>query len=372
MKVLVTGGAGFVGSHTVDALLEDGHEVRILDNLERQVHGTDQKRPTYLNKEAEFINGDIRNEADVKRALKGIQVVFHLAALVGVGQSMYDIKRYVEINSLGGAVLLDALVNGRNAIEKVIVASSMSIYGEGAYNCKSCGPVYPRLRTNEQLKRRSWEMSCPICHKEVSPIATNEDKKLYPTSIYAITKRDHEEMFLSIGASYNIPTVGLRYFNIYGARQSTSNPYTGVVAIFLSRILNNNNPLIFEDGWQSRDFIHVSDIVKANILAMEMSAANYRVFNIGTGRRLSILDVANILIKDINPALKPEIVNKYREGDIRHCYADTSLIEKELGFRPEVEFESGLKDLIEWAKENDAEDRVEMATQELVEKGLAW
>lgn len=372
MKVLVTGGAGFVGSHTVDALLEDGHEVRILDNLERQVHGMDQKRPAYLNKEAEFIKGDIRNEADIKKALKGVNVVFHLAALVGVGQSMYDIKRYVEINSLGGAVLLDAIVNEKNNVEKVIVASSMSIYGEGAYNCKSCGTVYPRLRTNEQLKRRSWEMSCPSCNKEVSAIPTNEDKKLYPTSIYAISKRDHEEMFLSIGAAYNIPTVGLRYFNIYGTRQSISNPYTGVVAIFLSRILNNNNPLIFEDGLQSRDFIHVSDIVRANMLAMEMSAADYHVFNVGTGRSLSILEVADILIEEINPELKPKIVNKYREGDIRHCYANTSLIEKGLGFRAEVTFESGLKDLIEWAKENGAEDRVDRATQELVEKGLAW
>lgn len=372
MKVLVTGGAGFVGSHTVDALLEKGHNVRILDNLEAQVHGQSQNKPLYLNREAEFINGDIRNEADVRRALDNIQVVFHLAAIVGVGQSMYDIKRYVEINSLGGAVLLDIIANGKHSVEKVIVASSMSIYGEGAYSCKSCRSVCPKLRANEQLKKRMWEMRCPNCNKEVEAFPTSEEKPLYPTSIYAITKRDHEEMFLSVGSAYNIPTVALRYFNIYGTRQSISNPYTGVAAIFLSRILNNNRPLVFEDGLQSRDFIHVSDIVRANILAMERNEADYKVFNVGTGRRLSVLEIAKILIKRLDADLEPEIVNKFREGDIRHCYADASRIGKELGFRAEIEFESGLDELIEWARETGADDQVDMAAQELASKGLTW
>lgn len=372
MKVLVTGGAGFVGSHTVDALLGKGYDVRILDNLEAQVHGKDRNEPPYLNKEAEFINGDVRNEDDVKKALDGVQVVFHLAALVGVGQSMYDIKRYVEINSLGGAVILDVLANVKNKVEKIVVASSMSIYGEGAYNCKSCGLVCPKLRTNEQLKKRIWKMCCPNCSKEVAAVPTSEEKLLYPTSIYAITKRDHEEMFLSIGSAYNIPTVALRYFNIYGTRQSISNPYTGVAAIFLSRILNNNRPLIFEDGLQSRDFIHVSDIVRANIMSMEKSEANYKVFNVGTGRNLSVLEIAKILMKKLNVELKPEIVGKFREGDIRHCFADASKIEKELGFKAEINFESGLDELVEWAKETGADDQVEKATQELAAKGLTW
>ncbi len=372
MKILVTGGAGFVGSHTVDALIEKGHTVRILDNLDPQVHGPSGNKPVYLNKEAEFINGDIRNEADVKNALDGVQVVFHLAALVGVGQSMYDIKRYVEVNSLGGAILLDQLANGKHSVEKVVVASSMSIYGEGAYSCRNCGKVYPRLRTPEQLKERSWDVCCPICGLDVEAIPVSEDKPLYPTSIYAVTKRDHEEMFLSVGNSYKIPTVALRYFNIYGTRQSISNPYTGVAAIFLSRILNNNRPLIFEDGLQSRDFIHVSDLVKANIIAMEKSEADYNVFNVGTGRNLSVLDIANILIKRLNVDLEPEIVNKFREGDIRHCFADASKIETELGFRADVTFESGLDDLIEWAKVTDSDDQVEKATQELAAKGLTW
>ncbi|MGR3178531.1 MAG: NAD-dependent epimerase/dehydratase family protein [Candidatus Anammoxibacter sp.] len=372
MKILVTGGAGFVGSHVVDALIEKGHSVRILDNLEAQVHGQEQNSPVYLNNEAEFIKGDIRNESDVRNALNGVQIVFHLAALVGVGQSMYDIKRYVEINTLGGAVLLDVLVNGKNSVEKVVVASSMSIYGEGAYNCKKCGPVCPKLRTVEQLKDRQWEMRCTNCNEEVVAMPTSEEKLLYPTSIYAITKRDHEEMFLSVGSTYKIPTVALRYFNIYGTRQSISNPYTGVAAIFLSRILNNNRPLIFEDGLQSRDFIHISDLVRANILAMEKTEANYKVFNVGTGRKLSVLEIAKILIKKLNADMEPEVVNKYREGDIRHCYADASRIERDLGFRAEREFESGLDELIEWAKETGADDQVEKATQELAAKGLTW
>ena len=372
MKVLVTGGAGFVGSHTVDGLLQKGHSVRILDNLEPQVHGHEQKTPPYLNKNAEFIRGDIRNEEDVKKALDGVQIVFHLAALVGVGQSMYDVKRYVDINTLGGAVLLDVLANAKHNVEKVVVASSMSIYGEGAYSCKNCSLVYPKLRTEDQLKKRLWEMCCPNCGIEVIAMPTSEEKLLYPTSIYAITKRDHEEMFLSVGKAYDIPTVALRYFNIYGTRQSISNPYTGVVAIFLSRLLNNNRPLVFEDGLQSRDFIHISDLVKANILAMEKSEANYNVFNVGTGRRLSVLEIAKVLIKRLNLDLEPEIVNKFRQGDIRHCYADASRIEKKLGFHAEVEFEKGLDELIEWAKETGADDQVDKAANELAEKGLTW
>ncbi len=372
MKVLVTGGAGFVGSHTVDALVEKGHEVRILDNLEPQVHGNSGNNPDYLNKHAEFIKGDVRNDADVKKALAGVQAVFHLAALVGVGQSMYDIKRYMEINTMGGATLLDCLVNNKNSVEKLVVASSMSIYGEGAYNCSECGEVTPELRPNEQLKARDWEMRCPICDRVASPIPTPETKRLDPTSIYAISKRDHEEMFLSVGKTYNIPTTALRYFNIFGTRQSISNPYTGVAAIFISRILNNNRPLVFEDGLQSRDFIHVSDIVKANILAMEKSEANYEVFNVGTGKNLNVADIGEMLIKNLGSDLKPEIVNKYREGDIRHCFADVYLIKNKLGFKAEKKLEDSITELVQWAKATGAEDRVEQAANELAEKGLAW
>jgi len=266
MKVLVTGGAGFIGSHLVDALVQRGHVVRILDTFDPQVHGS--MRSDYLNPNAEYLEGDVRDRAMLRRALRGIDVVFHEAAAVGVGQSMYEIERYVSANALGTATLLDVIVNDRAPITKLIVASSMSIYGEGQYRCAACGTVYPALRSDEQLKGRQWEMACPRCHLSATPDLTPEDKPLMPTSVYAVSKRDQEELCLSVGRSYRIPTVALRYFNVYGTRQALSNPYTGVCAIFSARIKNGNPPMIFEDGRQSRDFTHVSDIVAANLLAM--------------------------------------------------------------------------------------------------------
>lgn len=369
MKILVTGGAGFIGSHIVDKLIEEGHEVRVFDSLEPQVHGITQKIPEYLNENGEFVRGNVCNREDVKNALEGIEVIFHQAAAVGVGQSMYQIEKYVKVNTMATAQLLDILVNEDHSVKKLIVASSMSVYGEGAYECDNCGIVYPKLRSEQQLKRRDWEMRCPYCKETVKPLPSNEDKPLHPTSIYAITKRDQEEMCLTIGRAYGIPTVALRYFNVYGTRQSLSNPYTGVGAIFSSRILNGNPPIIFEDGNQSRDFVHVSDIVQANILAMNKSEANYEVFNVGTGRRLSILDMANILIRKLKPNLRSEITEKFREGDIRHCYSDISKIQK-LGFKPKIKFEDGILDLTEWVKVQSAVDLFEQAKKELENKGL--
>jgi len=370
-KILVTGGAGFIGSHLVDRLVELGYKVRVFDNLEPQVHGDKQETPNYLNKECEFIKGDIRDREELKKALKGIEVIFHEAAMVGVAQSMYEINRYMEVNTLGTANLLDILANERNNVEKIIVASSMSIYGEGKYSCKRCGTVFPKLRPLEQLKKRAWEMRCPTCKKSLVSLPTDEDKPLYPTSIYAISKRDQEEMCLSIGRAYKIPTVALRYFNVYGPRQALSNPYTGVAAIFSARIKNHHNPIIFEDGLQSRDFTYVTDIVQANILAMEKEEVNFEVFNVGTGRKLTILDIANILIKKLGKdELHPEIVSKYREGDIRHCYADISKIKEKLGYRPEVEFEDGISNLINWVREEEAIDRFEESRNQLERKGL--
>lgn len=370
MKILVTGGCGFVGSCLVDRLVEDGHYVRVIDLLEPQVHLG--KKPTYLNKDAEYIFADIRESDNLKKALQGIEIVFHLASQVGVGQSMYEIEKYVSHNSLGTAVLLDLLVNTRNKVKKLIVASSMSIYGEGAYKCKQCGIVYPSLREERQLKNKEWEMRCPKCGEEVKSIPTSEEKPLFPTSIYATTKRSQEEMCLEVGRAYKIPTVALRYFNIYGPRQSLSNPYTGVVAIFLSRVKNNKPPLIFEDGKQSRDFIYVSDIVEANILAMQKEEADYQCFNVGTGQAHSILDVAQVIISLYNKEGKlfPDILNKFRAGDIRHCYADISRIREKLGFEPKVSFTQGMQKLIEWSENKQAEDFTDKAQEELKLRGL--
>jgi dTDP-L-rhamnose 4-epimerase len=370
MKVLVTGGAGFVGSHTVDALVERGHEVRVFDSLDPQVHGQSAGIPEYLNPEVEFIKGDVRDRQALKKALEGMQAVFHLAAAVGVGQSMYEVYKYVEVNSLGGAMLLDILVNEKNNVQKVIVASSMSIYGEGQYLCENCGVVFPKLRPSAQLEKRQWEMFCTNCSRKVVPMPTGEDKPLFPTSIYAVTKRDHEEAFLAIGRAYEIPTVALRYFNIYGSRQALSNPYTGVGAIFCSRLLNERAPIVFEDGLQSRDFIHVSDIVQANMLAFEKDEANYEVFNVGTGYQMTILEMGNMLRDHLAPGLEPVILGQYRAGDIRHCYADITKICSKLGFTPRVAFKDGMQELVDWVRTQQAEDLVDKARAQLMERKL--
>lgn len=368
-KVLVTGGAGFVGSHLVDALVERGYEVRIFDNLDPQVHGEKQKIPQYLNKEAEFIKGDVRNKEELQKTLPDVEIIFHLAAAVGVGQSMYQVRKYVETNTLGTANLLDILANERHKVEKLIVASSMSIYGEGSYKCQKCEIVYPHLRRNQQLLARKWEMECPHCKQKVYPIPTDENKPLHPTSIYAISKRDQEEMCLVIGRAYQIPTVALRYFNIYGPRQSLSNPYTGVCAIFSSRIKNNQPPLIYEDGLQTRDFINIRDVVQATLLTLDKPEADYQVFNVGTGRPTSVLDIAYTLAQLYNKEIEPQITNKYRSGDIRHCYADISKI-RNLGFEPQIGLKGGMKELVEWGRTVKAEDRMDIVCKEMKERGL--
>ncbi len=370
MRVLVTGGAGFVGSHLVDALVARGYRVRVYDSLERQVH-PGGRVPSYLARDVEFIHGDCRDRERLKRALDGIDVVYHEAAYVGVGQSMYEIRRYVEGNSVGGATLLDILANEKHSVKKLIVASSMSIYGEGGYHCSQCGVVSPPLRTKEQMTKHDWELHCPKCSRITNPIGTTEDKPLQPTSIYAVTKRDHEEMFLSYGRAYGVPTVALRYFNIYGSRQALSNPYTGVLAIFGGRILSGNRPVIYEDGLQTRDFVHVNDIVQANLLALDKDEANYEVFNVGTGRPSSVLKICEFFQEKLGTTVQPDIREQFREGDIRHCYADISKITKRLGYQPTMRLEEGLDELVDWVKEQKAlADSFENAASQLAAHGL--
>ena len=368
-NVLVTGGAGFIGSHLVDALVEHGHRVRVLDALVSQVHG-ENAQPEYLNPDAEFIQGDVCDRALVDKALDGIDVVFHEAAEVGVGQSMYEIERYVRANDLGTAVILEAILARRPQIKKLVVASSMSIYGEGAYKCEDCGPSAPQLRPAQQLLSRDWEVKCPKCGKQLSPAGTTEEKPLFPTSVYAVTKQDQEQFCLAVGRSYGIPAVALRYFNVYGTRQALSNPYTGVCAIFSARLLNKNRPLVFEDGEQTRDFVHVSDIVRANLLALETDRADYQAINIGTGRATSIREVSRLLADGLGLDLEPEIVGKYREGDIRHCVADISKARSLLGYEPQISLERGIPELLSWVRAQAAQDQVATATAELESRQL--
>lgn len=367
--VLVTGGAGFIGSHIVELLLKRGYPVRVFDKLVEQVH--EGAGPRYVPQNAEFIRGDMRDAVALRAALQGVRLIIHDAAEVGVGQSMYEVVRYVDANTGGTAVLLELLANEKHSVEKIVVASSMSIYGEGAYRCAEHGDVYPRLRPASQLAERRWDLRCPRCQKAVTPIPTREDKPLFPTSIYAISKMDQELMCLTMGAAYGFAAVALRYFNTYGPRQALSNPYTGVAAIFSSRLLNRNRPLVFEDGSQSRDFIHVRDIARANILALESPQADGHAINVGTGRPTTVAKVAEVLAKQLRLDIEPEIVSQYRAGDIRHCYADISKARKLLGFEPQVAFEDGMSELVDWVGQQRAEDRVDRAREELASRNLA-
>lgn len=369
MKILVTGGAGFIGSFLVDELVKKGHAVTIYDNLEPQVHHG--KIPDYLNKKTKFIKADICNKRELDNALDEIEIVFHKAAMVGVGQSMYEIKKYTKVNTYGTAVLLDLIVNKhRDHIKKLIVAASMSEYGEGLYNCKKCGKVKPTLRSEQQLKLQQWELRCLNCDSVLIPIPTSEDTLLSNSSIYAINKRDQEEMCLLIGKSFNIPTVALRYFNVYGPRQSLSNPYTGVAAIFISRIKAGKNPTIFEDGTQSRDFVSVHDIVDANLAVMNNKKADYQVFNVGSGNKITIAQLGKLLINLLNPKLKLEITSQFRKGDIRHCFSDIAKIKSEIGWAPKVKLKNGLRELIEWSETADSKDLFDQAKKILQKKGV--
>ena len=367
-RYLITGGAGFLGSYVADALLAGGHQVRALDNLSPQVHGEGGLRPAYLDPEVELLVGDVRDPEKVQQALRGVDAVVHFAAAVGVGQSMYRIAEYTSVNNLGTAVLAEALAE--SPVERLVVASSMSLYGEGLYRAGDGSTRIVGERTAEQLRRAQWEWmgedGTPLI-----PIPTPEDKPPALASVYALSKFDQEKLCLMIGRAYRIPTVALRFFNAYGPRQALSNPYTGVLAIFASRLLNDNRPLIFEDGNQMRDFVSARDIAQACVLALQAPDVDGQVFNVGSGEALTVREIAARMSRTLGKEhLEPEISGKYRVGDIRHCFADLTHIRRKIGYQPQVTLEAGLEELAHWLSGQQASDRVMQASAELSSRGL--
>ena len=361
MRVLITGGAGFIGSHTTDLLLEKGFDVRVLDNLLPQIHPNGV--PTYLSKKAEFVNGDVSRQDTWVNALKDVDVIIHLASLTGIAQSMYEISNYISANTIGTANMYQTILKNQNLksqIKKIVIASSKTIYGEGSYFCKDHGVFYPSMRTIELLKSKKWDPACPQgC--EASPISISENKPADPRSIYALTKADVEKManYFSI---LGIPTVVYRYFSVFGPRQSLSNPYSGVCSIFISRIKNGQQPIIFEDGNQVRDFVYVKDVAEANLLAIEKDASG--IFNIGSGTPTSIHTMAQLVARKLDSKIQSQITNEFRVGDTRSDFADISKAKKDLGFKPKWNVDQGLEKLIEWSETEKPKDLFDQTTKE--------
>jgi dTDP-L-rhamnose 4-epimerase len=375
MRILVTGGAGFVGSHVVDRLVEGGHDIVVLDNLDPQVHGEAADRPHNIAGHVDagrvtFMRGDVRNRDDVRRALDGVDSIAHLAAAVGVGQSMYEPYYYADVNVAGQGMLLEEMAREPQRYRRFVVASSMSIYGEGTYVCAEHGAMAAEPRPEDRLERGQWEVPCPQCGADMAAGRTAEDKPLQFTSIYAITKKTQEEMALCFGRAYHVPTVALRFFNVFGSRQALSNPYTGVAAIFMGRLKNNRPPLVFEDGLQSRDFVHVHDVADAVVRSLELDHATSGAYNVCTGRPVSIAEVGAALGRLMGVDLEPEAVGRYRAGDIRHCVGDPTLAREVLGFEAQRSFDEGLAELMSWAAEQEADDKVEASFEELKRQGL--
>lgn len=367
MLVVITGGAGFIGSHLTDELVQRGHTVRVLDNLDEQVHGR-CARPEYLHPESDLIVGDIGDVACLAQALRGADAVVHLAAKVGVGQSMYEIEKYVAVNELGTAALLQGMIKA--SIGKLVVASSMSIYGEGLMQDRQGRPVETADRDIDDLRHHRWD---PLDAEgfPMQPLPTPEGKQPALNSVYALGKYAQERMCLLAGRAYGIETTALRFFNVYGPRQALSNPYTGVLAIFASRLLNDRPPMVFEDGGQRRDFVHVYDVARACRLALESGAGAGQALNVGSGQSISIVDVANRLIETMSiRGIRPQITSQYRVGDIRHCFADIARARAVLNFEPEVEFADGLRELVEWLASQAAVDLSDRALTELTSRGL--
>lgn len=370
-KVLITGGAGFIGSNLSLTLIEKGYQVTVLDNLSPQIHG--EYSPLYesIKNKVHFIKGTVLSYADWKNALDGVDIVVHLAAETGTGQSMYEIEKYTDVNIKGTSIFLDILANEKHSVKKMIVASSRSIYGEGKYECSACGIVYPNERNDIDMAKSDFAVKCPKCGVDAKLLATDEHSEIHPSSIYGITKQVQEQMFMVMGKSLNISAVAFRYQNVYGAGQSLSNPYTGILSIFSTRIKNGNDISIFEDGKESRDFVYIDDVVEATILGIEKNEANYEVFNVGLGCAIDVNTVASTLVKAYDSNSKITITGSYRLGDIRDNYADLTKIKSKLGFKPKVSFEEGIRKFTAWVEEQEVvEDKYEKSIEEMKEKGL--
>lgn len=373
-NVLITGGAGFIGSSLALKLLDKGYEVTVLDNLSPQIHGeegTSSELFLKIRDKVTFIKGDVVNSDDWRKALKGQDVVVHLAAETGTGQSMYEINKYIDVNVKGTSNLLDILTNEEHQVKKIVVAASRAIYGEGMYHCTEHGTVFPVERTEADMSKGDFEVKCPICNTDVEVMATTEETKIHPTSVYGITKQVQEQMCMVVGKSLNIPVVGYRYQNVYGPGQSLKNPYTGILSIFSTIIKNNNNINIFEDGLESRDFVFIDDIVDATILGIEKEEANFESFNVGTGVPTTVIEVANVLKEKYQSETEIQISGNFRLGDIRHNFADLTKIKEKLGFTPKVSFEEGISKFVDWVNQQEVvEDRYQKSIEEMKKKGL--
>jgi len=369
MNVLITGGAGFIGSHLADALLDAGHHVILFDNLHPQVHAGGNP-PPYLPAEAELIVGDVRDRDQLRQAVQRADAIYHLAALTGVGQSMYQVAEYVDVNVRGTAVLLDILANESHHVRRLILGSSRAVYGEGAYECQTCGPVLVAGRDPALLEAGIWDPLCPHCGAGLQPRATSEDWPTSPDSVYAASKLAQEHLVRSVGTAYGIEVVVLRYFNVYGPRQSLSNPYTGILSIFLTQLQDGKTIEIYEDGQESRDFVHVSDVVQANLLALESSIAVGETVNVGWGEAATVLDVARLLTELMDKSGAYRISGRYRVGDIRHCRANIAKARRLLGYQPHVPLKEGIADFVAWALEQRVHNLTDLAERELVTRHL--
>lgn len=375
MKVLITGGAGFIGSHIALKLIDKGYEVTVLDNLLEQIHGSDPDRtsPLYcsIKEKVRFIKGDVCEKALLEQALEDVDYVIHLAAETGTGQSMYEIKRYIDVNIGGTALLLDILTNSKHHVKRVVVAESRAIYGEGKYHCEKCGDVYPNERKDEDMARGDFECHCPKCGGKVTLVATTEGSAIHPSSVYGIGKQVQGQLVHMICKSIGVESVSSRYQNVYGPGQSLTNPYTGILSIFSTRIKNHKEINIFEDGKESRDFVYIDDVVEATIAGMEVPEANGHVFNIGTGVSTDVLTVAQTLSKHYGIEVPLKVTGNYRLGDIRHNYADISLAKEILGFKPKWTFDAGIKQFTEWVNLQELQtDNYEASLEEMKQKGL--
>lgn len=375
MKVLITGGAGFIGSNIALKLLKKGYDVVVLDSLSEQIHGSnpEETSPLYrrIKDKVQFIQGTVASRADWMKALDEVDAVIHLAAETGTGQSMYEIEKYVNVGIGGTALLLDILTNTKHHVKRVVVAESRAIYGEGKYICPKCGDVYPLARKDEDMARGDFECKCPKCGSEIQLVATTEDSMVHPTSVYGITKQVQGQLVHLVCQSIGVESVSFRYQNVYGPGQSLSNPYTGILSIFSTRIKNGNGINIFEDGKETRDFVYIEDVVDATILGLEVLEASGHVFNIGTGVATDVLTVAKTLCDKYGVQVPITVSGNYRLGDIRHNYADISLARRILGFEPKWTFEKGIEQFTKWVNEQEVQvDNYEASIAEMKAKGL--